>query len=206
MPAEGIPGRLKYRVLDQNSGAVLVPDRPHLHQSQWTVMALLPGSPSAGSIGKFVIPLHPPGSEEFRAAKQWYDLLGPGQRIEGYLGDVITGSPKFSGVFTVDGYYQDFRSFRVGGADTLWWLQQSQVFPGETILSGQTGILLVPQFTGTQEVIWGDNFANWNGTSSPGKPASTDYTASGFSFTSSDPVLGLPALTARPSPQPSPAS
>lgn len=192
MPAEGVAGYLKYRVLDPNSGAVVIPDLPHLHQSSWTVLALQPGSPSAGSIGSFKIPLHPPSSkDQYGKAKQFYDLLAPGQKVEGYLGDVITGTPRFSGVLTTNGFRKSFNTFEIGGVDTLWWLQQSQLLPGEVIVSGQTGNLLVPEFCGTQEVIWDDDFSGWNGSTHPN---SSDYTVSSDTFFASDPYLGLPAI------------
>jgi len=198
---EGVPGYLKYRVLDSNTGAVIIADLPHLHESSWRVFALQKGFPGSASIGDFKIPLPAPGTELFKDNEATYALLGVGQRVEAFLGDVITGSPKFSGVITK--LNQPLAAnWEISGSDTLWWLQQSQVFPGEQMEAFQetAGFFATEQgprglFTrllGTREVVWDDDFAGWSG--SP-HPNSSDYTNSSWTFTSADLYNGLPALT-----------
>lgn len=182
MPQEGILGYLKWRVLDQNTGAVVISDLPHLHQSSYTVRGLQKGFPGSVQIGDFRIPLPAPYSEDHRRARYLYDLLAAGQRIEGFLGDVITGTPRFSGVITkITKNLKD--PWLIEGVDSLWWLQQSQTLPGE--LAQQTrGSGIVGSYLGTQELVWSDNF-----------PTSTsfqlNYTNTGFAQNASDPYFGL---------------
>jgi len=196
--------RLAYRLLDPNSGAVVVPNLYHLHQSTWTVRALLAGYPGSSTIGDFSIQLPAPYSEEFKVnAAQYQAILssankGIGLKVEGYNGDAVAGTPVLSGVITK----MDLplgAQWVLSGSDTLLWLQQSQLMPGEVLAAPGTGVLpthgyeIVEALSGTQEVIWDDDFTNWNGGGSG--HTSSDYTLSNFSFTSSDPVAGQPALT-----------
>jgi hypothetical protein len=178
MPQDGVPGYVKYRVLDANTGSVIVPDLPHPHSSRWTVRALQQGLPGSATLGDFTIPLFGPYDDEFGKARGPYLSLAAGQKIEGYLGDVITGSPRFSGVITklsrpLGG------GWSLSGSDTLWWLQQSHLFDGEEIGPGNTsGIIAV--FPSTREVVW------------DGLP---DTLSAGWTNPATDPQLGITAIS-----------
>jgi hypothetical protein len=192
----GLPApRLKYRVLDNNTGAVIIPDLPHMNQSSWTVRALQQGYPGATSLGDFRIRLPPAGSNEGKRYRSLYDLLAHGQRVEAFSGDVITGTPKFSGIITFPGLERHLAEPSiVSGADSLWALQQSQMLPGEQILAPFTPKFLVDVFKSTRECVWDDDFSGYGGGSGP--HPSTDYTASNWNFTASDPYYGKPAVWA----------
>jgi hypothetical protein len=177
VPATPVPGFLKYRVLNSNTGAVVIPDLPHPRQSTWTVRALQQGLPGSSTIGDFTIPLYAPGTDEFKKARKWYDLLAPGQKVEGYLGDAIAGFPRFSGVITKLRRPMS-AAWEISGADTLWWLQQSQLFDGEVCGPG-TSAGLVAGFMASREVVWDGSYPQNHG---------------GFSQTNADGQLGLPAL------------
>lgn len=196
MPQQGAPGYLKYRVLDPNTGAVVIGDLFHLRQSVWTIRAPQGGMPGSSTIGDFIIKLPPPQSEAGKANQAAYSLLAAGQKVEGYLGNVITGSPRFSGVITKINKPLA-QPWEVIGADTLWWLQQSQLFIGENLgySSANTGTVLVTAFLGTRELIWDDDSTFW-GTSS--HPNLSDYTATGPWLTGSDPTYNLPAISIVP--------
>lgn len=190
MPLEVVTGNLSYRVLNQNTGAVVIPDLPHLHQSTSTVRALQGGYSGASSLGDVIIPLPSPQSEMWKQNIGLYRQLAVGQKLEAFAG-TNTGTPKFSWVITkLD---QPLRgNWAIRGADTLYWLQQSQVIPGE-VVSPRGFSDLINYYIGTREVVWDDDFANWNagGTGH----TSADYSLTGWSFTSADPYFGLPALT-----------
>jgi hypothetical protein len=199
MPTEGKADYLALRVLDNHTGAEIVHELAHQHDCRWERRALQQGMPGSSTLGTFTI--HSPGgpqSDEFR--KRWQDQwtqLAIGQRVEGYLGNVVTGSPARSGVVTkirrsLSGPWE------VTGVDSLWMLQQSQMLPGEVFAGPGAGVLptngleIVKALSGTQEVVWDDDFSGWNGSAHPN---SSDYILSNFSFTSADPYRGLPALT-----------
>lgn len=190
MPPEVAAGYLKWQVLDNNTGAVVIPDLPHLHESTLSVRALQKGMPGSSTLGSFRIPLFAPKTEEHKRARYLYDKLAVKQRVEAYLGDVITGSPVFSGVIT-DLKRPLGASWEIGGMDSLWMLQQSQVLPGQRITMPLFAAQVLRSFLGTQECVWDDDFANWN------SGGSANYTNSGgWTFSSADPYFGLPALTA----------
>jgi hypothetical protein len=194
MSGEPVLGYLKLRILDPNTNAVVVQDLPHPHRSSWTVYALQQGFPGATAIGGGTVPLFSSGDGEFEKARQWYLQLAIGQKIEAYLGDVIAGSPKFTGVIT--NIAKSLKApWSLTVSDTLYWLQKSKTLYREELSGATTGLAIVQQFLGTREALWDDDFANWSGTSRPGAPASTDYGVSGWSFTSSDPYFHLPALS-----------
>src|SRR5262245_17824756 len=173
MPQRGIPGYLKYRVIDANSDAEVVGDLPHRHQSEWMVRALQAGFPGSATIGDFRIPLPGPGTAGFKRHRDKFMALATRQKIEGYLGDVIAGAPRYSGVIT--GLNRPATGdWEIIGSDTLWWLQQSQALPGE-VLGTIRGDQIVGTFMTTQEVLWDDDFTLW-GTSS--HPNVSDYTVS----------------------------
>lgn len=194
MPTEGKPDYLALRILDNNTGAEIVHELAHQHDCKWEVRALQQGMPGSSTLGTFTI--HSPGgpqSDEFRKAwqTQWTQIA-IGQRVEGYLGNVVTGSPRFSGVIT--GMKRPLNaSWEITGVDSLWMLQQSQVLPGETIfLSGNSAWFSAAAFYGTQEVVWDDDFSGWSGSTHPN---SSDYTNGGFSASPADPLFGLPNLS-----------
>lgn len=206
MPVEGEEPRLSYILRDPNSGAVVVQDLVHLHQSVWTVRALAAGYPGSTTVGEFKIVLPAPRSDLFGANRAQYDAIltasndGIGLKVEGYLGDHATGTPVVTGVITkmdlpLDG------PWTLSGSDTLYWLQQSQMMPGEFFGAPLDGALptgtneIVESLICTQEVIWDDDFSNWNGGSSPPHNSGDYHVNAGWSFTSSDPYQGEPALT-----------
>lgn len=198
---ELVPLYLGYRLLDPNTGTVVVPDLFHLHRSRWTVRALTPGMPGSTTIGDFNILLPPPYTEEHGRYRAQYDAIlaaqnkGIGLKVEGYLGDVNAGKPIVSGVITKMNLPAD-GPWELIGSDTLYWLQQSQTLAGETLRNSTTDIQFLPMLS-TFEVAWDDAFGGWNGSVSP---HSSDYNVSGFSFSASDPYLSKTALTASTSP------
>ena len=193
MASEGIPQYLALRVLDNNTGAVIVPDLAHAHDVKWEVRALQQGMPGSSTLGTFTF--HSPGgpqSDDFGRWRGQWTQLAIGQRVEAYLGRSVTGAPRFSGIIT-DMHRPLDSPWEVTGVDSLWMLQQSQTLPGESILVATTrGSDSAVAYYGTQEVLWDDDFSGWNASTHPN---SSDYAVSHWSFTSSDPVFGLPALT-----------
>jgi len=151
--ASPVLGYLNYRIVDSNAGGEVVGDLPHLHRSQWKVRGLQPGVTGSASLGEFTLPLHPPSSNEGRSASAMYDALDKGQRVEAYWASPGATTPYQSGVITsierpADGPWV------VHGSDTLWWLQQSQLFPGETIGPGAAPAKLIQLFSATREVVY----------------------------------------------------
>ena len=193
MPTEGKPDYLALRVLDNNTGTEIVHELAHAHDTKWEVRALQQGMPGSSTLGTFTF--HSPGgpmSDEMRKTwrSQWLKLA-IGQRVEGYLGNVVAGQPRFSGVITgmkraLDGPWE------VTGTDSLWMLQQSQVHLGEAaILGGAPASQSARAFYGTDEVAWDDDFSTWFGA----HPNNTDYniTAGGWNF-GFDPLFNLPSI------------
>lgn len=184
MPREGVPGFLKIRVLDNNTGVVLIPDLPHTPAATYTVRALQGGIPNASVIGDFTIPLFTPDSDAFRRNREVLLKLAVGQRVEMFRGDVLTGIPVFSGVITkirrqLDGLWE------VSGSDSLWLLQQSQAFQSEQILAPFPAKFSYDVYRATREVVWDDDFSG----SFPG----SNYTNNGWVSTT-DPYFGQPAV------------
>lgn len=193
MPTEGKADYLALRVLDNNTGAEIVRELAHAHDCTWGVRALQPGMPGSSTLGQFTI--HSPGgpmSDEMR--RHWQDQwnqLAYGQRVEGYLGNVITGSPRFSGIITSDLTRSLSGPWEIKGHDSLFMLQQSQVLPGEVIgLRGETGGNFARRFYGTQEAIWDDAFPS--DTSANYQVSSWQFTFAGFRIF--DPVFGLACI------------
>jgi hypothetical protein len=206
VPQEGQPVYLAYKLIDPNNNAVVVSDLFHLNNGEWTVRALLPGYPGSTTLGEFSISLPPPYSDDFAKYKYQYNAIfnstnrGIGLKVEAYLNDVDNGLPVMTGVITKMSLPLD-GPWVLHGVDTLWWLQQSQMMPSEIFgapISGvlpTTGLEIITALKCTQETVWADDFHNWNGVSSPGNLASTDYNiVSGWSFVSSDPYTNQPAL------------
>jgi hypothetical protein len=181
MPAPVI-GYLQYRIVDNDTGAELVADLPHPHMSQWQVRALQPGAIGSATLGSATIPLYAPYSREGQAAdaKAAYDLLAQGQRVEAYWAGTGSTTPYQSGIITAIDRPMD-GPWTIHVADTLWILQQSQMFPAEQVGPSNGPALLVKLFSGTREVVY-DAYA-------------TALTvASGSVTTTTDPQLGLPAV------------
>lgn len=204
MPAsELIPcPELTWRVLDNDTGAVIIQSLWHPHQSSFIVRALLPGMPASAALGEFTIPLYGPQDPQFDGCVSQYLQLARGQRVEAYVTGQPTNTPKFSGIITKEPERPLKGRWSIAGADTLWLLQQSQGFHGEAWLGA--GINANPNtfnakdlfaaFYSTRDVVWDDDFSNWGGTSRPGAPASSDYTNSGFVNVTSDPYQQKPAM------------
>ena len=185
---EGLVQYLTYRVVDQNTGTELINPLPHPHESAWTVMALQQGLGGTGTLGQFSIPLYGPQTEQYRAALTQYNLLSFGQKIEGYIGNVAQGTPKFSGVIT--GLQKTATSFVIQGYDTLWWLKMSPFIPGETLVSTNTGDTILSSFKGTWEILRTDDFSggSTNLTSNYTQTPAAQWTAT------TDPNFGLSAI------------
>jgi hypothetical protein len=192
---EGIPLKLAYLLRDPNSGTIVVPDLYHLG-GQWTVRALLPGYPGSTTLGDFTIQLPPVYGEEFGRYKAQYDAIlnatnrGVGLKVEGYLNDVGAGAPVVSGVLAkmslpLDGPWE------LTGSDTLYWLQQSQLFAGEegSLLAGTYRAHQIAEaMYGTRELLYDDDFTNWN--------SGANYSSSGFGDSFNDIVYGQKAISA----------
>lgn len=178
---DGIAPRIAWRVVDSNTGAVVIPNLFHLHQSKYTVRALHPGMPGSATLGDFSIALPPAASDDGRKYASERTALAYGQRVEGFLGDVITGAPDFSGVIT--GLRPSLSSpCEVTGSDSLWWLQQSQEFQGEAIGPGRAWPVF-NNYRHTREVV-ADQVAP------TGTPSGT------WSTTAADAQFGIPAAIA----------
>ena len=67
------------------TGVEVTSDLPTLRASSWHIIAPQPGNPSNSAVGTFSIPLHPPGSPGYAAAKATYDLLARYLRVEAYI-------------------------------------------------------------------------------------------------------------------------
>lgn len=175
------PGYLSYRVVDSNTGSEVVSDLPHLRQGLWKIRGLQPGVIGSATLGTFDIPIYAPADQGGWSAGPKYDLLGEGQRVEAYLGGSGDAVPYASGVITGLDRPMD-APWVIHGVDSLWWLQQSQLFTGETIGPGGAGSALVQQMSGTREVVF-DQWANALTFSAP----ITNVTA--------DPQFGLPGVS-----------
>jgi hypothetical protein len=142
--SESVAGYLKYRVVNRITGAEVISDLPHLHASQWDIRTMAPGGAAAAAIGQFKIPLPAPGSKEFDSHFKLYSLLFPGSgegyRIEGYLGDVFSATPKVAGIITAVTLSTDQNGkFELVGHDDPWVANAQRFFPGE--LTPNTGTL-----------------------------------------------------------------
>jgi hypothetical protein len=193
--AEGVPLKLAYDLRDPNSGAVVVHDLFHIGGT-WTVRALLPGYPGSTTLSDFTIQLPPPYSEEFGRYKAQYGALlnsanrGIGLKVEGYLSDVGAGSPVVSGVITKMNALLD-GTWELSGSDTLYWLQQSQLFPGEEgslLANTYRAHQIAEAMYGTRVLLHDDDFTNWGGGAS--------YSSSGFGDSFNDVLYGAKAISA----------
>jgi len=181
MPGNPLLSEFAHRVVDPNSGAEVVGNLPHLGQTLWKVRGLQPGLIGSATLGEFEIPLHAPAAQEAWAAEALYDKLAEGQRIETYIGSTGGVAPYRSGVITKIDKPLD-QPWVIRGFDSLWWLQQSQVFLGEQLGPGGHGSDLVNLFGATREVV----FDNWCNTLTFLAPVTS---------VTSDPQFGLPGVS-----------
>jgi len=194
----GVPtAPLSYRIINPNGDVVEVPALAHLGSSKWTTRAIQNGIPGSATVGSFDIPIAPAVAMEFKRNKRLFDPLIdptlPPLRIEGSQGDVPTKFPKFSGVITK--VRPGLDAYSITGSDSLWWLQQSQLYPGEVIGAGGATSALFNALRSTREVVWDDDFFGFGGAVG-GKHSAADYNLSGgFTFTSADPLRGQSAVT-----------
>jgi hypothetical protein len=134
---EGVPGYLKYRVVNRITGAEIISDLKHPHASTWTIRAMTPGGAASAAIGSFSIPLFAPGSEAFKANWADYKQLMPGSgeglRVEAYKGDVFGGAPFAAGVITsVDiDTGTSTPTLVLNGMPDPWTATTQRFFPGE---------------------------------------------------------------------------
>jgi len=124
---------LQYQVLHPVTGTVLISNLQHTNSDKWDVR-FMQGASSAASIGTFEIPLIPPGAEGHKAAKADYDKLDYGQRIEGYLGKVGAGDPKFSGV--IRKLPKDIGRYSITGEDSISLLRDMRTNRSEYLSLG----------------------------------------------------------------------
>ena len=183
MPGSPVLAELNIRVVDSNTGTEIISELPHLHQSTWRVRGLQPGATGSAQLGSFTIPLHAPRSNEGHAAKRLYDLLDKGQRIEAYLSGSGGSVPYQTGVITAP-FDRTFGPWVINGQDSLWWLQQSQLFPGEQVGPSTGPSRLVQLFGSTREVVY-DSYAN----------ALTTVSGT-INNVTADPQFGLPGISA----------
>lgn len=134
---------VSYRILNRITGAEIIHDLVHPHQSTWTVKGMQPGAPGASAIGSFTIPLYPPGSNEFKANWSDYQQLLPGLaeglRVEGYVGP-IAGAPRYAGVIT-DVSIDSAGAFTLSGQSDVWIASKQKPFPGEVFTNTPSGAL-----------------------------------------------------------------
>ena len=198
---EGVVSKLRIRVIAPFTGgnSEITNDLPHLHQSTWTVVAMQPGNPGSSALGSFTIPLFPPGTEQFRAARAIYDQLRRYLRVEAYISHdgaslgklaftgVITGIPKLGGPSP--------RYELTGASDTQFALM-SRPFPGEFLSNDVTSAML-KSYLGTNELGVADTFnpftaANYTSTNLGGFTAGTwtGTTDDGFNVVSNSTGTG----------------
>ncbi len=165
-----------------SQGTEITSDLPHPHQSRFDVRAIQPGNPGNSAYGTWTVPLFPPGSTQYAAAKAVYDGLDYGQRLEGYLTyDATAGT---LGKLKCAGIIRGIRKQR--GASPFYALavesdtvlaNLSRPHPGE-LLSNVTTDNQLKSYLGTNELGFGDDFSiftatNYTSTFLPGGSAGT---------------------------------
>lgn len=168
-----------------NSAYIITEDLPHPHQSNWKTVGMQPHNPSNASLGSFTIPLWPPRSSEFVAAKPIYDQLREYQRVEAYEGLSPTGIGK--GKFINAGFINGLPkgktesggNYAITGIPDIVIANLSRPFPGEQLgVSYGTGLITaaslrqVRNYLGINEPGWCDDFSaydsnNYNSVASP---------------------------------------
>ena len=179
---EGVTSLLRIRVINRfdAGNSEVTNDLPHLHQSSWTVVAMQPGNPGNSALGSFTIPLHPPGTEQFRAAKAIYDQLRRYQRVEAYISHdgASLGKLAFAGIVTgIRKTYGDTPTYELSGASDVELAKMSRPFPGEFLGKDVTSAM-VKSYLGTNELGASDAFnpftpANYTSTNLVGATAGT---------------------------------
>jgi len=140
-----------------------------------------PGQPSSAAVGSFTLPLFPPGSKEYLAAKPIYDQLDLAQRVEAYISPdgASLGKLYQAGMIRAieksEGEGGDV--FQLTGNTDLAWANFTRPFPGE-LLSNDVTSNQIQSFMGTNEVGWTDTFnpftpSNYTSASQPGFTAGT---------------------------------
>lgn len=177
--ARGIPGYLRLRVVTTGpNGKEICNDLPHLHQVTWQERAYQPGNPGNSMLGAFTIPLHPPYTKGYKAAKFFYDQLDYYQRIEAYIGynprAIGLGKLKFAGIvddISGPSWGPDGLMYELSGQSDLLLANLSRPFPGEFLSNDVTSAML-KSYLGTNELGWADTFnpftaGNYTSTSIP---------------------------------------
>lgn len=180
-----VPEYLAIRVTDID-GNVIIPNLPHPHRSRWEVRGFQGATGGNSNVGSFELPLYEPWTAEGMAAAADYALLSYDQRIEAYMGDVIAGRPRFSGIVREIDRAPD--GFKVRGASWDYLLQLQKTTRGEPFF-GDTRTL-ARAMTGNWEELWSDDFSSGS--------LAAYSTASFGSFSSfrsaTDPLTGFPAV------------
>ena len=170
MAIEPVISYLRIRVVATfNSGnKEITNDLPHLHQTHIDVVAFQPGNPGSSALGSFSIPLHPPGTEGYAAAKAIYDQLDYIQRVECYISHdgKSLGKLYYAGIITgIRKAYGQNPVFELTGVADTGLANLSKPFPGEYLLFGYTAGGGTPatyrqarNFFGTNELGAADNF------------------------------------------------
>ena len=199
---EPVISYLRWRVIKTfNAGnAEVTNDLPTLHRAHIEVVAFQPGNPGSSALGSFTIPLHPPGSEGYAAAKVIYDQLDYFQRVEGYISHdgASLGKLYYAGIITGirKGYGSNSRFELTGNSDILL-ANLSRPFPAEIIYStyggvgSPTDLRIIRNYLGGNEVGASDAF----GSSTAGRYTSGNYpglTSGTWTLTTDD---GLAVVT-----------
>lgn len=166
--AESLTSLLRYRVVNRITGTELTSDLPHLHRSTWDIPGMQPGNPASSAVGTFTIPLHPPSSEAFAAAKPIYDQLFRYLRVEAYISPDGVSPGRLYQAGPITGIRKKWNTYELTGLTDLAWALYSRPFPGE-LLSNDVTSAMLKSYLGTNELGWTDNFSpytagNYNST------------------------------------------
>lgn len=141
-----------------------------------------PGNPGSNALGSFTIPLHPPGSPGYRAAKATYDQLRRYQRVELYAGrspnGIGLGKLVYAGIITgIQKAYDQNPTYQLTGVSDVGLANYSRPFPGE-LLSNDVTSATLKSYLGTNELGWSDTFnpftsGNYTSTHVPGTTSGT---------------------------------
>lgn len=161
------------KVFDKGNVEVCA-DLPHLHRTHVEVVAFQPGNPGSSTLGSFTLPLHPPGSEGYKAAKVYYDQLDRYQRVEFYDG----GKLYYAGIVTkINRQFGTNAVFELQGQADTALANKAVPFPGE-FLSNDVTSAIFKSYLGTNEAGPTDTFnpftaGNYVSTNIPGLTAGT---------------------------------
>jgi hypothetical protein len=175
--------QFSHRVVDPNLGTEVAADLVHPHQTKLSLRALQAGMTSSAALGSMTVPLYDPRSNEAQLVQDVYGALKVGQRIETYLGGAGSVGPYASSVITH--IEKKYGPWLLTCADSLIWLEQSHLFPGETIGPSTAPARLVQLLSGTREVVY-DQWLN----------TGTQPVISGsFTNVAADPQFGLQGVS-----------